>query len=893
MTDSVIVPGAGRLPNLVLLCGESPGAQEAEKGEPFVGRSGIEQQWYLSRHNLNVRNWYRTNVSKRYYGDNRDPSREDIEEWTPVLLSEVAQCAPRLIIAVGRFATRWFLGEQADMDTCHGIPHLAGAFDTWRAGRAPKGCIILPVIHPASGFYDNDAKALIAWDYGRVADVLARIKHGVDIDLREDTRAGKESYDDVTGAELENQIWQSGEGISLSDDSYIIAIDTEGIPSNPWSIQVSVITESGLVLRCSQPDFKAGVDYIKSIADRPTCTVVMHNAMYDLEMCAAMGLDLSRARIFDTMYAAYLLRLEPQGLKPLAWRWCGIKMQSYKDVVGDVCTEKQVAYLARALDRSPWPIIEPRVIHDNNGTDRVYKPQSIELRIAKILSDYANDDPFSEDRMDVHDRWSQVDKELRSEVENVLGPMPIGTLADIPLDRAVIYAARDSDATLRLHRRLVPELARLDLTRTMGTGMRVLPIFEEMQRNGMPASRRYFERFSRELDTSMREIGTRISTQYFDGRPFNPASSKQVATLMRRRGLTAEKRTSTGAMSTGKQSIEHLRYTDPAISDVFDWRERQHLRDSFCAPVLARIPEDKDICPIRSNLKVTRTATRRLAATDPNLLAIPVREYRGSEGDLGRRVREGYQCPDGEVFGAWDLSAIEMRYLAHETEDELLGRLFREKRDIHSETAARIFRLDPSTIDEDTWKFKYRLPAKNAGFGIVYGIQGQGLLTQLRMLGITGWDERSCAKLIDDWLNMYGGVKEYIARTIKEVQKCGYARDSSGMYRYLPGIWSNDRKVAAEAGRIAVSHKIQGGAQTLIQNSMAYLHAQIRDLQDTGANVVWRMQIHDELLLSFTPDLWEPLDYIVRDALVNHSGIDLRVPIECEGAQSTNWANLK
>jgi len=420
---------------------------------------------------------------------------------------------------------------------------------------------------------------------------------------------------------------------------------------------------------------------------------------------------------------------------------------------------------------------------------------------------------------------------------------------------------------------------------TMEECMAVLPIFEEMQRNGMPASRSYFEALSAEMWQRMSTVQRRISTEYFDGRPFNPNSTKQVATLLRRRGLVGHKRTQAGAVSTSEKSIGHLQFTDPAIHDVFEWREYEHIKDAFCQPILGKFDpaNPDDIQPIRCVIRTTRIPTRRIAASDPNLLAMPVRT------EEGRKVRTGFICPEGEVFGAWDYSQLEMRCMAHESRDPLMCQLFYENRDIHTETAARIFKIPLDQVD----KFKHRIPAKNSGFGILYGIQGEGLLTQLRMLGIEGWTKESCQKLIGDWLDVFQGVKEYIARTAVEVAKVGYVRDYSGAYRYIPGIRHYDRKIAAEAARLAVSQRIQGLAQTMIQRAMIYLRPQIRSMQDSGLNVKWRLQVHDELLKSFTPDLWEPLDYIVRDALVNHSGIELRVPIECEGKYASRWSDLK
>lgn len=879
---SVVVPGRGPTPCRQMIVGEAPGYEEAQKGKPFVGKSGREQDEYLRRVGMHSSQFYVTNVVKEFIEGNPDPTPTQLKEWTPVLESEVEEVGPLVIFAVGRFAARWFLGESAEMETIHGIPHEAGAFDPSRCTRG-CGAIIIPIYHPALGFYDNDARAVIAWDYAQAAGVVKRISSNREVVIRSDPYEGREDYLDVNGPALESIL-------NRLSHVELIGLDTEGSTREPWSVQVSMLDGTGYCLRFGTEGFDAGISAIQRLADRGT-TIAVHNAMYDLEMCRVMGLDLyhPRVQLFDTMYAAYLLRLEPQGLKQLVWRWCGMRMSSYEDTLGDVGVEKQLSYLGRALDHT-WEKPEPRLVFENDGTSRIYKPQSVEKRIEKIILDVCSGKTNKDDEVsDPFKRWRAVDEDLRSQVEQVLGPMPIATLDDIPLDRAIHYSCRDADATRRLTAALRDALEDLDLTSLMSEGMEVVPMFSEMQANGFPCSRSHFEKLSEQMTEEMEAIQTRISNRYFGRRPFNPGSSKHVATLMRRRGLQGAKRTSTGEMSTGKQSIEHLRFSDDAISDVFEWRERQHIRDSFCQPVLDRVPPDRDQYTIRCRLKVTRTATRRLASTDPNLLAIPIRK------DLGRRIRDGYRFPSEgtEVFGAWDLSQIEMRVAAHESRDKLLCKLFHEDRDIHGEVAALIFGLPLDEVMSKEGKMKYRLPAKNAGFGILYGIGGGGLLTQLRMQGQMQWDEQSCEKLIREWLKVYRGVADYIRATQEEVAGTGVVRDRWGMIRYIPGITSTDPKVAAEAGRIAVSHRIQGGAQGMIQKSMSWLRPHIREMQDAGMRVRPRLQIHDEIILSFDEEWWDLMDGLVIEALTEHCGVTLRVPVKAEGHMSKSWGELK
>lgn len=875
-----IVYGAGRTPNDILLCGEAPGKVEASIGKPFAGPSGREQEWYLGRHNLSAYAWYRTNVVKDYIPKNPDPTPELIAKWSPLLLREVHECNPRVIVTAGRFAARFFLGDDADMDRVHGLAHEPGCFDPARKSRAPEGSIIFPVYHPAFGLHDSDRKYLIASDYDKLAVVLSRVKRGLPVSTPHDDRSA--SYlADVTGKWLAKYLSSCADQRNLKS----ISIDTEGIPSNPWSVQVSCFPDSGYVLRCSDDNFADGMRAIVNFCRLPRVSTVFHNAPYDISMMRAMGGELrsTAVRIIDSQYAAYLLRTEPQSLKSLAWRWCGIRMREYEEVVGDAGIAKQLVYLSEVTNHK-WNKPVARTSIENDGTAKIYTPQSVEKTADRILSDFLSGKVNKDgEKTDIRKRWIAIDGDLREQVTSVLGPMPIGTLADIPLKRAVDYSALDAVATIRVWPKLEEELERRDLLGTMARGMQTAPIFEEMQSKGMPASRVYFQNLYTELNGKLAKMGQRISNRYYNGRPFNPNSSKQVAVILRRRGLIANKRTKSGTVSTGKQSIEHLRFTDVAISNIFDWREMAHIRDAFCKSlILDRIPRNIDIAYIRCKLNTTRTHTRRLSSVDPNLLAIPART------ELGRRVRAGFIAPPGMLFGSWDFSQIEMRYMAHVSRDARLIEFFCSGKDIHYETAAIIFDRLISEVTDDQ-----RTAAKTANFGIIYGLTARGLLTRLQMMGAKGWTVDKCQKMIDGILHTFQGVADFIESTIRQTRKKSYVRDHSGMYRYLPAINHYDGSVAAEAGRMAVSQIVQGGAQTLIQDAMNYLREPIEDLQDVGFDVSWALQVHDEDVLLFESHLWPRIDKLVLNAFRHHHGMKLLVPIEAKGHCSQSWGGLK
>lgn len=861
-----VVWGYGRTPNEVMLVGEAPGQEEANKGIPFVGKSGREQETYLSRHGLTATVWYKTNVVKEFRKGNPDPTPEQIEEWSPILEDEIEDCRPKLILSVGRFATRWFLGD-VEMEAVHGLPH--------RSDRAPNAWVV-PCYHPAFGFHNNDARALIAYDYDQAAATLEKIRHKDPIGRPQDEYLGQEDYLDLTGEELERAI-----------AGYMgpIGMDTEGTLSDPWSIQVSIKPGTGFALRFEQPDFERGIDALVAQTASGGSRIIMHNAMYDMAMARNMGWELERADIWDSQYAAYLMRLQPQGLKPLIYRWCGMIQKSYSETVKDAGIDRQVEYITRAfLDE--WPDPEPQLKYNNDGTAKIYTPWSITRRAESILTDYGTDKRNAKgEPVDVQDRWSKLDPALKKQVEARYGPMKDSGLYDLPLEEAVYYSARDADAALRIYQVLEPVLKQEGLDKLMAEGMGVLPILEQMQWNGMPASRSYFESLRDEMRLDMDRIQSYVSHHFYQDKPFNPKSDDQVRAIMRRRGLKGEKKTEGGLVSTSKKSIEHLREVDDAIDKIFDYREREKVWSTFCIPILRKMDEEseEDVQDIHCQILNTRVHTRRLATKSPNFLGMP------SRSDLGMRVRKGFQAPDGYTFGGWDLSQVEVRYAAHETQDPLLIERIIGGLDLHRYTAAGIFGKDPDDVTSDE-----RTAAKAVTFGVLYGIGYMGLGDQLRQYGCSGWDDEGyCRNLINGFFKIYVGVDSYKEWCKDEVRKTGIVRDVWGMPRYLPGVWATDQRVRAECERVAFSHRVQGGAQGLIQRSMEWLKPEIWALQDAGIDVQWKLQIHDEVIFMFPEDLWETMDELVREALTQHCGMELSVPLDADGHMSKSWGGLK
>jgi len=425
-------------------------------------------------------------------------------------------------------------------------------------------------------------------------------------------------------------------------------------------------------------------------------------------------------------------------------------------------------------------------------------------------------------------------------------------------------------------------------------GMKTLPVWWEMQQTGMPASRKFFEDLESEILQKMDSIQSELSTVYYSGLPINPLSRLDVQNLMRRRGLEGTKRSKkTQTLSTSEESIGYLQYIDPAIKLVFDWRALEHDKSHYCSKVLESIPEGHyDPYPMRYRYNPHGTTSRRLSSNRINILA------------MKPSIRHGYICPGGRVFGSWDYSQIEMRYAAHLSEDPLLCAIFREGRDVHSETAAATndIQLDeslPLDIRYSCIPTLVRRAAKTINFGILYGQRGQGLLTQLYMQGLTDWTLEKADQKIRSTFRAYRGLKYRIDLSAEMLRgNGGKVVDHWGMIRYLGGIYADasdkeGREIVAESERQAFSHEVQGGARGMILNAIAYLGPVIQGLQESGLDIWWHLDYHDELIFSFPPDLFPLMDEIVKDAMVNHCGIELRVPVLVEGHMGRTWGELK
>ncbi len=858
------VPGDGPTPCKLFFMGEGPGIQEHRKGEPFVPWAPAGKEFkrfhegiFLYREDIFV-----TNLVKYHVENDEDPTPEMIARDEPDLLRELEACQPEIIVPLGAPATRYFLGEDVTMDAVHGIPH------PWQNSLWLKNpAVVLPIYHPALGLHSPSMQALIHYDFQQLHSLLAgEIDAWPKVDEIEKPR-----YEEVGPMD----VYASLAGRTRC------AVDTEGLPGKAWGLSFSVNAGTGWVIKKGTEALKA----FKKVWARDDMVMVLHNALYDLGVLRELG--VTPKRFTDTMHKAYLLCLEPQQLKLLAKRLCGMEMNSYEEITRDASTRLAVNYLTEATIHE-WPPAAEELVFKENKPPRLSKKWSVNKRIDRILNDYLEKDS------NVRKRWADLKKktpELALPIELELGEMPVATLDDISQKVAVPYSGRDADATTRIDPILDQMIAAMGLEEVLEIDLNCTPMIERMQSVGMMADKEYFERFGRELGREMESLTRQISE--VGGLEINPGSGDQLAHLLfHHLGLESKKMTKKKTReAVDVKVMEALRPAHPVVPLLLDFTERKKLKNTYADKLPLWVGEDGRI---RSTFRQTRIPTGRLALSQPNLLAQPVRT------ELGRRIREGFIAPPGKLLGSWDLNQIEMRVMAHESEDENMLKVFHDPTSLgfHFATCAKIHGIRPEDVIKESTEY---MMSKNVSFGIIFRISAMGLTAQMHQRGHPGWTDDDSQRMIDEWFAIYPGVKSFMEAKMAEARRYGYVRDMWGRIRYLEGIRSKVRAIRSEAERQAINFPIQSGAQGVIKLAMAGIWYDVLPAfweerpkdEETGMECVEPiLQVHDEVVLEFDEDLPTLLDPMIQ-AQLSGATTKLRVPITASGAWGVNWKELK
>ena len=439
-------------------------------------------------------------------------------------------------------------------------------------------------------------------------------------------------------------------------------------------------------------------------------------------------------------------------------------------------------------------------------------------------------------------------------------------MADLEPKEIVDYACEDADVTLRLYPILKEEMEKYEVTSVFThIEMPLLPVLARMERNGVRLDTAALEETGRNFTERMQQLETDIYE--LAGHEFTITSPKQVGVvLFDELQISAKvKKTKTGQYSTSEEVLESLRDKHPIVEKILQHRALKKLLSTYVEALPKLIHPQTG--HIHTSFNQAVTATGRLSSSNPNLQNIPVR------GEDGREIRRAFVPEEGEVFFSADYSQIELRIMAHLSEDEHMVADFNSGLDIHAATAARIFHKPIEEVDRDE-----RRKAKTANFGIIYGISAFGLSERM------GVSRGEAKELIENYFSTYPKVREYMNESIERAKETGYITTQFGRRRYLADINAGNATVRGYAERNAVNAPIQGTAADIIKLAMIAIDRRLSKEQLKARMI---LQVHDELNFSVPPTELEQVRHLVVEEM--ERAFQMRVPLVAECGEGTNW----
>lgn len=453
-------------------------------------------------------------------------------------------------------------------------------------------------------------------------------------------------------------------------------------------------------------------------------------------------------------------------------------------------------------------------------------------------------------------------------IDELIGPRGKNqkSMRDVPPADVCEYASEDADITLQLYNALEPKLRESDLYPLFrDIEMPLVRVLAEMEMNGVLIDTDALKETSVAFTERMLELERKIYEEA--GEEFNISSPRQVGDILFEKLKIVEKakKTKTGQYVTSEEVLQQLKNKAPIVSNILAYRGLKKLLGTY-VDALPKLINPRT-GHIHTSFNQTVTATGRLSSSDPNLQNIPVR------GEDGKDIRRCFIPEPGCLFFSADYSQIELRVMAHLSNDANMIEAFREGHDIHTATAAKIYKESLDSVTRDQ-----RTKAKRANFGIIYGITMFGLAQNLDI-------ERSEAKqLIDGYFATYPQVHEYMEQSKEMARKNGYAETFLHRRRYLPDINSHNATVRNFAERNAINAPIQGSAADIIKVAMVRIYNRFKR-ENIRSKMI--LQVHDELNFSVLPEEKDLVERIVIEEMQN--AYALRVPLIADCGWGKNW----
>jgi len=439
-------------------------------------------------------------------------------------------------------------------------------------------------------------------------------------------------------------------------------------------------------------------------------------------------------------------------------------------------------------------------------------------------------------------------------------------MRDVEKERVKEYSVEDADVTWQLKEIFEPALEKKGLCKLASDiEMPLINVLAEMEREGILIDQVALKSYA----VTLRETIIRLEQEIYGlaGQEFNISSPRQLGDILfvRLRLDDNARLTKTKQYRTDEEVLQRLSARHPIIAKVLEYRGLKKLLSTY----VEALPElvDPNTGRIHTTYNQAVASTGRLSSTNPNLQNIPVRDAEG------REIRKAFIPEEGKIFLSADYSQIELRLMAHLSNDAAMIADFLSEQDIHSATASKIFGVP---VEEVTREMRAR--AKTANFGIIYGISAFGLSERLTI------GRKEAKELIDGYFSSYPGVKSYMDESIKRARELGYVTTMFGRRRYLPDINSRNQVVRGNAERNAINAPIQGSAADIIKIAMINIAGRLtREI--TGARMI--LQVHDELIFEVETASLEKLKKMVMDEM--KSAAELRVPLVVDTGTGNNW----
>lgn len=454
-------------------------------------------------------------------------------------------------------------------------------------------------------------------------------------------------------------------------------------------------------------------------------------------------------------------------------------------------------------------------------------------------------------------------------IQELIGPKGKnqGNMRQVDVEKVAEYAGEDADITLQLKEPLEKEMQDVNISALFtDVEMPLLKVLAEMEYHGVSLDTDALKSFAKKLNQRITQLEEKIIEMA--GESFNVSSPKQVGDILFEKLKIDDKakKTKSGQYSTNEETLQRLRDRHPIIEAILDFRGFKKLLSTYVEALPKLI--NKETGRLHTSYNQAVVVTGRLSSSDPNLQNIPIREEEGREMRRAFVVKE----PD-KLFLSADYSQVELRIMAHLSEDAHMLEAFNNGQDIHAATAARIFGVPANEVTSDM-----RRKAKTANFGIIYGISAFGLSQRLNI------PRKEAKSIIDGYFENFPGVKKYMESAIRQAREKGYVETMFGRRRYLPDINSRNGVVRGVAERNAINAPIQGAAADIIKMAMVGI-ARIFEQKNIKSTMV--LQVHDELNFEVLKDELDLVKSVVKKEM--EQAAHLKVPLLVDMGEGQNW----